>query len=87
MSGWLLDFLIAIAPLALLVALLIRGRYPGEAAIDRCRRAIRLLLEPGRSKIHRDESRLAPTTLARGGRLIAASLAGRGPPFGLKLPV
>lgn len=87
MSAWLIDFLLAVAPLAVLVALLVGGRYPGEAAIDRCRRAIRLLLQTDRTTLHRGESRLALTTLARGGRLIATSLAGRGPPFGLKLPV
>ncbi len=80
MSGWLPGFLIALAPLLLLVALLLCGRYPGESTLHRLRRRVTVLLA-------RAGSGLRPRTEPfldvgrRGGRLIASSLAGRGPPF------
>jgi hypothetical protein len=70
---------LSLLPAALLAAFLLAGRYPGEKLIARvavsrapCRRPRRFarLLVPS-----------APASaLVRGGRLIAASLAGRAPP-------
>jgi len=84
-NGWLTGFVIGLAPLILLVAALLAGRYPGEQALERCRRAITILF----SRLRR---RVLPTWLAlpfpaavRGGRLIARSLAGRGPPASIRI--
>lgn len=81
MSGWLVSFLLGLSPLLLLVVLLTLGRYPGEKAIHRYRRVLSLLLSPGRAsrKVLLVTSRSCVPM--RGGRLIASSLAGRGPPF------
>jgi hypothetical protein len=71
-------FLIAIAPLVLLLALLFCGRYPGEAAMVRLRIAIRRLrVDPG-PRAHR--SSLFEPRGWRGGQLISASSGGRAPP-------
>lgn len=80
MSGWLQGFLLALAPLLILVGLLILGRYPGEDAIRKLRRVVDLLLRPSAppSLLHTCGSgHIAPV---RGGCLIASSLAGRAPP-------
>ncbi len=72
--------LIALAPLALLLAALARGRYPGERKLDRVRRlcaAARRLCD--RQPTLRAPS--APRSLRReGGELLAWRLAGRAPP-------
>ena len=80
MSGWLPGFLIAVAPLALLVSLLLLGRYPGERAIERFHRV--LVGWFGRPRPLRARTRPAfpPLALVRGGHLIARSMAGRAPP-------
>lgn len=80
MNGWLPGFLIGVAPLLLLVALLLVGRYPGESAIHRCRRAITLLLAPARASTPFRAPSILLCFPVRGGRLIASSLAGRAPP-------
>lgn len=78
MTFTLLGFLLAVAPLVLLVLLLAGDVYPGERAI--------LLL---RKAFASDRCRSTPSTapndagagqVVRGGRLIARSLAGRSPP-------
>ena len=71
--------LLALAPLLLLLATLVAGRYVGEERIAR----LAARLRPRRRRPH--VARLgceqpAPVVLPRGGRLIAASLAQRGPP-------
>ncbi|MGK2955621.1 MAG: hypothetical protein ACSLFI_08145 [Solirubrobacterales bacterium] len=75
-----MNFLIAIAPLLLLLTALMLKRYPGEAAIER----IRILLEIASSTHLRKlpHGGRLPTfqVTVRGGRLIACSLAGRAPP-------
>lgn len=81
MRGSLLEFLVSLAPLLLLVVLLLFGRYPGERSIARARRAVdRVLARPVASAAPAlPLSDLLGTV--RGGRLLAHSLAGRGPPF------
>lgn len=75
-----LSFLIAIAPLLLLVALLALNLYPGEAAIERLRLLIeRVLARPAGSPARTDDPVLGER-IVRGGGLIACSLAGRAPP-------
>ena len=79
MNPALVQMLIAMAPLALLVALLLFGRYPGEGAIERIRDLLSLSRYPNPA---------GPSARAIcdwhlpvcGGRLVAATLAGRGPP-------
>jgi len=85
-SAWLTGFLLALAPLLVLVVLLVLGRYPGEATIERTRRALALLLRPARSGIRPDLEPNGYPIQARGGTLIAASLAGRAPPLALRFP-
>lgn len=81
MSGWLPGFLLALVPLFLLIGLLVHGRYPGEAALDRLRQVvIRLGRIPRSRKVLDAPVPVFPPRLG-GGRLIACSLAGRGPPF------
>lgn len=80
MSAWLTGFLLALAPLLILVALLIGGRYPGEEAIVTARRALTHLLAPSPARAAVPTEVLAHVLPPRGGRLIARSLAGRGPP-------
>lgn len=64
-------------PACLLGLVLLSGRYPGERALERLR-------EAWASRSPRPMSsrppRQHPAELLRGGRLIAASLAGRAPP-------
>jgi hypothetical protein len=85
-SAWLTGFLLALAPLLVLVVLLVLGRYPGEATLARTRRAIALLLRPVCSGIRPDLESHGYLIPARGGTLIAASLAGRAPPLALRFP-
>ena len=73
------NFLIALAPLLLLVAALLLGRYPGESVIPHLRG---LRGENERRRVTPDPpARLIEFRPSiRGGRLLAFSLAGRGPP-------
>ncbi len=75
------NFLIAIAPLLLLVLALNFRLYPGEAAIGKLRRFAGILRagEPRGPVPGPCLSDFRPAI--RGGSLIASSLAGRGPPF------
>ncbi|MGZ4270790.1 MAG: hypothetical protein ACXVFN_16450 [Solirubrobacteraceae bacterium] len=77
--------LIAIAPLALLLITLLLGRYVGEERIARLAARFR---PPRRrpSAPPLSSSRATACALPRGGRLIAASLAQRGPPAVLVVP-
>lgn len=81
MSGNLASLLIGLAPLALLVGSLLLGRYPGEGSIARARRALERALRPVASGSSPNPRRQPFGGSVRGGRLIARSLAGRGPPF------
>lgn len=81
MSGSLTGLLLALAPLLPLVVLLLLGRYPGEGRIELARVAVgRLLARATSIPVPATTLPQLPGTV-RGGRLIAASLAGRGPPF------
>ncbi len=81
MSGTLSGLLLALAPLLPLVVLLLLGRYPGEQSIERARVAVdRLLARAASVRVPRFRLPQLPGSV-RGGRLIADSLAGRGPPF------
>ena len=79
MSGFLPGFLLAIAPVLLLVALLLRGTYPGERVLEVFRRVVSIVLS-------RHVARSAPSpaldwaewTTRRD--FIGTSLSGRGPP-------
>jgi hypothetical protein len=75
------DGLLTLFPLFLLIALMIVRPYAGERLIARLRdaRAPRRRITCGRGSA----PRLGHGTLARGGRLIAAALAGRAPPRSL----
>jgi hypothetical protein len=67
-----------VLPAVLLVLALACGRYPGERVLARLRRA------PSWRRLRAASARAprqCPTTPLRGGRLIAASLAGRAPPL------
>ena len=81
MSAWLLSFLLALLPLCSLVALLLLGRYPGEAAIDRARRVIARLLSAFSTS--RCSWTLVPATpgSVTWARQLARAPAGRGPPL------
>lgn len=77
--------LLALAPLLLLVASLLAGRYVGEERIAHL--AARLRSPARRGRVARAGRRQpAPVVPPRGGRLIAASLAQRGPPAVLVVP-
>ena len=64
-------------PLLLMLVALLAGRYPGADALTRPRRTRARPVRPARCL---GRPLLAAPTLARGGRLVAASLAGRAPP-------
>ncbi len=71
--------LVTLVPLAVLVALLLAGRYPGERVLRRFRERLRDRWSerlPSAPALRE----LVAAVFARGGRLIADSLAGRGPP-------
>jgi hypothetical protein len=68
--------LLMLLPALVTAALLIVWPYPGLELILRI--AARRRPRPGRSRAVR---RRRPIAVARGGRLIAASLGGRGPPL------
>jgi hypothetical protein len=83
--SWLAGFMIGLAPLILLVAALLAGRYPGEKTIERCRRAITILfVRTGGRRGPVGSTVLFPASV-RGGRLIAQSMAGRAPPRPVRL--
>lgn len=76
-----LSFLIAIAPLLLLLGSLALRRYPGEAAIERLRGIIEAAVRPAVvAEVDGRGFQLTRDDTARGGDLIARSLAGRAPP-------
>jgi hypothetical protein len=69
--------LLYLAPALLLGALLLGGRYPGERVLSRpLRRRFAVRRRPLPRVLPRPPRRTRP----RGGLLIAAGLAGRGPP-------
>jgi hypothetical protein len=75
-----------LAPALLILLPLLGGRYPGDealarVALRRARPARRL--PPAAPPLRR---RRPGALLPRGGRLVAVSLAGRGPPFQLARP-
>ena len=77
----LLSFLIAIAPLLLLLTSLLLRRYPGETVIERLRGLIETAFRaPAFAGNTVPRLGLVPDRLPRGGELIARSLAGRAPP-------
>jgi hypothetical protein len=77
--------LLALAPVLLLLASLLAGRYVGEERIARL--AARLRPSRRRARVARlGGGQPAGVVLPRGGRLIATSLAQRGPPAVLVLP-
>jgi len=70
--------LLYLAPAALLISLLVCGRYPGAPVLERrLRRARRV---PCRGPRLLDRPRRAVRALGRGGLLLASGLAGRAPP-------
>jgi hypothetical protein len=73
------DVLLAV-PAALLLLPLLAGRYVGEDGLARLART-RTAVAPRRSPTRIGARRRAPRVLPRGGRLIAAALAERGPPL------
>jgi hypothetical protein len=75
--GLLTPGVLMLLPALLLAGILLAGRYPGERLIARLARSRAPRRRPvGRVQI---PPRPAPAS-TRGGRLIAASLAGRAPP-------
>ena len=77
--------LLALAPLLLLLASLLAGRYVGEERIARL--AARLRPPRRRARVARlGCGQRAGVVPPRGGRLIATSLAQRGPPAVLVVP-
>ena len=70
-----LELLLLLAPAVVLFAALLLGRYPGEAAIARARRTVRL---PRPRAVARP--RLETPCPPRGGRLVGAAIAARPPP-------
>jgi hypothetical protein len=76
-TGLSADWLLAVPALLLLLPLL-AGRYVGEDGLARL--AGRAVAPRLRSPASLGTRRRAPRTLPRGGRLIAAALAERGPP-------
>lgn len=69
--------LLALAPVLVVVATLLVGRYPGARALEALAMRSRRRPAVGRLRACR---RLDGPTVPRGGLLVAASLAGRGPP-------
>ena len=73
------NFLIAVTPLVLLLVVLHSGRYPGERVVGRIRKLAGEVTRP-RVVVSPPALRIEPRPSIRGGRLIAESRAGRGPP-------
>lgn len=77
----LVSFLIAIAPLLLLLGSLVLRRYPGEAVIERLRGLFDAARRPSVSAgTSGPGPRFDRHRVPRGGELIGRSLAGRAPP-------
>ena len=76
-----MNFLIAIAPLLVLVAALCLDRYPGERAIGRLRHFVDSAFVAAARQPARCLDVPRFVLPVRGGLLIASSLAGRGPPL------
>jgi hypothetical protein len=72
--------LLALAPLLLFLATLVAGRYVGEERIAHLAARWRHPAARRRRVTLLGRRPTAPVVLPRGGRLIAASLAHRGPP-------
>jgi hypothetical protein len=68
------------APLFLLALPLIAGRYVGEEQLERMRCGLHGARRPRRVAAIPATGRRFPASVPRGGRLIAQSLAERGPP-------
>lgn len=74
-----LDVLAHVAPVLLLLALLMAGRYPGErAAVRRIPRGTARFRAGPPARVRRPRGPLVE--LPRGGALLPAGLAGRAPP-------
>jgi len=84
MTFTLAAVLVALAPLAVLVGLLISGRYPGERALQRVRRWFEPPAHP-RTPASGRPLPLFYVLGARGSALIASNLAGRAPPRALSI--
>lgn len=80
MTGGLVGLLIGLAPVLLLVGSLLLGRYPGERAIQRWRRALVLLASRAASAATPSTFAVPVPSTVRGGSLIGCSRAGRAPP-------
>ena len=76
--GGQLELLVYAAPLVLIGAPLLAGRYLGEDTLERLRRTPERPRRPRVSEV--PGVRRAAVLLPRGGRLIAHALAERGPP-------
>jgi hypothetical protein len=75
-GGAALASLLCLAPALLIPALLALGWFPGERLLATFARRARKRRRAPRAR----RPRLVPAGLPRGGRLLAASLAGRAPP-------
>jgi hypothetical protein len=71
-----------LAPVVLLLALLATGRYPGERAY--LRRISRVCSARPRRSAAPGRRRTRHIRLPRGGALLSAGLAGRGPPHAVR---
>lgn len=78
-AGASITDLLCVLPALMLAAVLLAGRYPGERAIGRLRRALAPRRRARAPRARRPRARLAGDV--RGGRLIGLSLAGRAPPL------
>ena len=86
-AGWLLGLTLAgvgealayLAPALLLGLPLMAGRYPGERPLVRAL-AGRRRARPRRAPLCAPPGARPTVLIPRGGRLVAAALAGRGPP-------
>lgn len=79
MTPTLAAVLVALAPLAVLVGMLVCGRYPGERALERVRRWFEPAAHSKPRPLARPRLKLRVSG-ARGSALIATNLAGRAPP-------
>lgn len=76
-----LEIVLLLAPAVLLFGALLLGRYPGEAVIERARRAASALPRPRPLPALSGALRRA-AGLPRGGRLVGSPIAARPPPCG-----
>jgi hypothetical protein len=72
--------LVLLAPALLLLLPLLAGRYLGEETLERLAARAAAPRRPRRAGATPPPRRRPRATLARGGRLLASSLAERGPP-------